>query len=206
MVHKTNETRREGKSISTLEIDMGEKDKEISMLKGMLRTKDMEIDRLRKLVDIDQMTGAGNRRMFDLMAKEIRDIGRRHMHDSKHTMMFSIVVVDLDNLKGVNDAGGHVAGDEIICKSAAVLQDAMREGDRVCRTGGDEFYIIIADSGRNAAEKAIGRAMKILESNGISASYGIASLEEFDINEENVIGKMVKSADERMYENKRAKR
>ena len=206
MVMKTNPMRREGKSISTMEMDLIEKDSEISVLKRMLKSKDAEIDRLRKLVDIDQLTGVGNRRMFDLMSKEILDIGRRHVHNSEHDMKFSIVVIDLNNLKRVNDTEGHDAGDEMIRKSAAVLQDTMRGEDKVCRVGGDEFYIIITNSGMSAAQKAMERAMDALELNEVSASYGIASSEEFDINGEDVIREMVKTADGRMYENKNSSR
>lgn len=95
-----------------------------------------EIERLRQLALHDELTGLPNRRAFlDRLRDEIAR-GRRHGHS------FSLLLLDLNGLKDLNDTFGHQAGDAALCAFAMVLQEAVRTEDLVARIGGDEFAII----------------------------------------------------------------
>jgi two-component system cell cycle response regulator len=87
----------------------------------------------------DDLTGAWNRRYFRRFLEET--IVRAAMRRRPVTVM----VFDLDDFKLYNDRYGHEAGDVILCETVALLNSVIRDCDRVCRIGGDEFAVIFAD-------------------------------------------------------------
>jgi diguanylate cyclase (GGDEF)-like protein len=87
----------------------------------------------------DDLTGAWNRRFFDAFLGEAID------HASAARRPVTIMVFDIDNFKTFNDHFGHEAGDEILCETVRLLTSVIRQGDRVCRIGGDEFAVVFAD-------------------------------------------------------------
>ncbi|WP_167288730.1 putative bifunctional diguanylate cyclase/phosphodiesterase [Nocardioides seonyuensis] len=104
-------------------------------------------DRLAHLVDHDVLTGLGNRRLFD-------DELQRHLERCRrYGPSGSVVLLDLDNFKQVNDTLGHNAGDQLLVVIAGVLRRAVRSTDVVARLGGDEFGIIVTDGDEGAAER-----------------------------------------------------
>jgi diguanylate cyclase (GGDEF)-like protein len=100
---------------------------------------------LRDLTLLDGLTGVGNYRMFWL-ALDAESARARRRGDP-----FSLILLDLDGFKPVNDELGHVAGDEALRRVAEVLRDAVRGEDVVCRHGGDEFSVIAAGAGPGEA-------------------------------------------------------
>ncbi|MCA9292081.1 MAG: GGDEF domain-containing protein, partial [Phycisphaerales bacterium] len=87
----------------------------------------------------DDLTGAWNRRFFDaFMAKTIAEAARQ-----RRTL--TVLVFDIDNFKTFNDSYGHEAGDEILRETVRLLNSVIRQGDRVCRIGGDEFCVVFSD-------------------------------------------------------------
>jgi diguanylate cyclase (GGDEF)-like protein len=113
----------------------------------------------------------------------------------------SVVIMDLDNLKEINDSDGHEAGDEVLQAVGRVLSSLVRRDDVVARIGGDEFGVLL----RNCAELEAGhRAADIaegLERAGVMASLGNATATtaaEFDT--------MIAEADRAMYQAKSARR
>ncbi|MDP2429995.1 MAG: bifunctional diguanylate cyclase/phosphodiesterase [Methylobacter sp.] len=105
----------------------------------------------------DPLTGLHNRRQFnDILHYEI---GRseRHRHE------FSVLMLDLDDFKDINDSYGHPTGDTALCSIASVLLEHTRNGDMCARIGGDEFAIILTETGpkgaRIVAEK-VGEALR----------------------------------------------
>ena len=120
----------------------------VSMLKSTL-TQEKEISR------IDFLTGIPNRRCFiELVNAEINR-ARRYEHP------LTMVCLDLDNFKTVNDCFGHSTGDILLRLVAQTIQDNIRATDTVARLGGDEFAILLPETDRNVAEMIIQRVQKI---------------------------------------------
>src|SRR5215213_357932 len=106
---------------------------------------------LRLLSQQDPLTGLANRRLLhDRLNYEIS----RHR---RHSRRFSVLALDLDGFKGVNDKFGHAAGDEILREIARALEKAVRDQDTVARMGGDEFCVLSPEIGWEDAERLAAR-------------------------------------------------
>ena len=101
---------------------------------------------LASMVLTDPLTGCLNRRGFDQALG--REIGRATRAGSE----FALLAVDLDHFKHVNDTFGHLAGDDVLRAIGALLSKAGRAGDVVARVGGEEFAILLADTGATGAQ------------------------------------------------------
>ena len=105
----------------------------------------------------DPLTGLYNRRQFSAMLDY--EIGRsdRHHHE------FSVLLLDLDNFKDINDTWGHPTGDDALVGVGEVLREHIRKGDIASRIGGDEFAVILTETGREGGATVaenIGRALR----------------------------------------------
>lgn len=146
----------------------------------------------------DGLTGLLNRQGFlDLAADELR----RGNGDGTVTL----ILADLDHFKAINDTYGHSAGDSILQAFATACRSTVRSSDLVSRYGGEEFVILLPDTGADRAQEIaseISRLLRVAElPDGIThptVSYGIASVR----NGEPDLGKMIASADAAMYEAK----
>lgn len=94
----------------------------------------------------DSLTGLANRRAFDEAL--LAEMARSERAKSK----LSILLIDLDHFKSINDEFGHVEGDRCLAATAAAIAGRIRAGDRAFRWGGDEFVILLPDTGMDAAE------------------------------------------------------
>lgn len=104
---------------------------------------------IRHLAEHDALTGLPNRRRF---AEKTKDATVRLGHS---TTTYSILLIDLDRFKPVNDIYGHTAGDAVLCEIATRIQGLVRMGDTVARLGGDEFAVICAiDPALETSEEA----------------------------------------------------
>lgn len=125
--------------------------------------------------------------------------------EKKNHSKSSIVMIDINDFKKINDTYGHLMGDKVLQKVADSLTNNLREKDIVVRYGGDEFLLILSNTHENRAEEIMARiACRLLDSKEfefiVSISYGIAQWNE-SINIEEII----KFADEKMYQMKRKK-
>jgi diguanylate cyclase (GGDEF)-like protein/PAS domain S-box-containing protein len=94
-------------------------------------------DQLREQATHDSLTGLYNRRfMAEILEKEISQALRNNLP-------VSLVMIDIDHFKGLNDNLGHKAGDEMLCKMCDLLATRCRKGDYVCRFGGEEFLVLM---------------------------------------------------------------
>ncbi|HYC99930.1 MAG TPA: GGDEF domain-containing protein, partial [Phycisphaerales bacterium] len=84
----------------------------------------------------DSLTGAFNRRFFDRFLPAAMEQAGRDRHD------LSVLLLDVDNFKTFNDRYGHAAGDQILTETVRLLRSLVRNEDRVCRIGGDEFAVV----------------------------------------------------------------
>ena len=102
--------------------------------------------RLRALISTDALTGLYNRRAFLLLAEKQMESMRRHRS------ALLLFYFDLDNFKHINDTHGHRAGDAALKDVAGLLRHVFREGDTVCRMGGDEFAVLVVDATTESEE------------------------------------------------------
>jgi diguanylate cyclase (GGDEF)-like protein len=131
------------------------------------------MERLRELAFTDPMTGLANyRRLIDCMELEIKRCER-----TKRS--FSIVMLDLDGLKTINDTHGHLCGSRALCRVANALRSQCRSTDLAARYGGDEFCVVLPETSMDGAKNAAKRIADCLateaEAPSISVSAGAAT-------------------------------
>jgi diguanylate cyclase len=117
----------------------------------------------------DPLTGVGNRRAWDRLLEAEEARCRRYGSPA------SLVAIDLDELKQVNDADGHLAGDRLLCRAVEVIGSTMRATDVVARLGGDEFGVLAVECDEGAATVLAERIRAALETAGVRASVGHAT-------------------------------
>ena len=143
----------------------------------------MEYKELRKLrynAATDPLTGLNNRRIFEEYMH--REINRA----SRYGTSFALLSLDLRKFKSVNDTYGHAAGDEILRCVARASLEAIRGSDISCRTGGDEFAILLPQAERGSAEVLAERiarkfqeyANSVAPNTAVAIDYGIAIFPE----------------------------
>ncbi|MCU0857830.1 MAG: GGDEF domain-containing protein [Pontiellaceae bacterium] len=125
----------------------------------------------------DPLTGLYNRRFFDEAFAQQTETARRYHRE------LSLVLLDIDGLKQINDTFGHEAGDNALKTFARLLGEITRKADIVCRIGGDEFAILMPETALSSVWKFTERFFQCLEKTGgpstpwkLSASAGIAAL------------------------------
>jgi len=124
---------------------------------------------MQELAARDKLTGLYNRRLFE---EQFDAAVARSLRNGEE---LSLLVVDLDGLKRINDLGGHPAGDEALCALGDSLRASVRAGDVPCRLGGDEFAIILPGATTADAIKVAERAQENLIARGpYSFSGGVA--------------------------------
>ncbi len=150
----------------------------------------------------DPLTGLPNRRCF---TDELRHMGARAQRENHN---FTLLLIDLDYFKQINDTMGHDAGDALLVEAAKRLQLAVRESDRVARLGGDEFAVLLPHTGEREVAAII--CERIVASMAeavpfgdltmqVSASVGAAAFGEADSD----LDALYKAADLALYETKR---
>jgi diguanylate cyclase (GGDEF)-like protein len=147
-------------------------------LEETVRERTAEIERLSQT---DALTGLANRRHFDEMLESEFRRSLRYGHE------LSLLVVDLDHFKKINDTHGHLGGDAVLRAVGRVLREKVRETDFVGRFGGEEFIVILPESGPVVALKLAENIRAALESEAVifedkvipvTASIGISTLRD----------------------------
>ena len=156
---------------------------------------------LRHQASSDSLTGLANhRRLFEVLYAEI-------CRSKRTNREFSLILLDLDGLKEINDRYGHLAGDRALRRLAHILADCSRSVDTAARQGGDEFALVLPETGIAAATLVVHRicdlAAKDAEEPRLSVSVGAVSYPKDADN----IGTLLYAADKALYamKHKRAK-
>jgi len=177
-------------------------------VRAALRTKHY-YDLLARKAQLDAVTGLWNRAYFDSrMASAIADADR-------HDHPLSVMMVDIDHFKTFNDTYGHPFGDLTLRRVGASLTEGLRPSDVICRYGGEEFVIILADT---SSEEALQTAERLrlhlmvlgLECRGepvtLTASFGVAGSDQLGPDEPITSERLVAMADAALYDAKQSGR
>jgi diguanylate cyclase (GGDEF)-like protein len=154
-------------------------------------------ERVRYMAVSDGLTGLANyRRLVESLDAEVKRYGRSNRP-------FAVLLLDLDDLKQINDQHGHLAGNRALCRVADVLRVHCREVDTPARYGGDEFALVMPETDREAAVQVAGRINGRLaaqtELPKLSVSIGVAVYPENGRSIEQLLG----AADRALYQEKR---
>jgi len=157
---------------------------------------------LRNRTHEDPLTGALNRRGFDEAVRREVDRSRRGRRD------LSLIMIDIDRFKLINDQFGHPAGDDVLVRLSSRIMWAMRRSDFLCRLGGDEFAIILPEVAEDVAHSVAERVAQVCgdlvagEDTPVTLSMGVAGLNL-------AVGSpsdLIRRADEALYAAKRGGR
>jgi two-component system, cell cycle response regulator len=152
--------------------------------------------RLRERAESDSLTGLANhRRLFEVLHTEISR--------SKRTgREFALMLLDVDQFKNINDTYGHLAGDRALCRLANALRSCCRSIDTAARQGGDEFALVLPETGASDAalmgQRICDLLAKDMEEPVLSVSMGIAAYP----GDAESVGPLLYSADAALYEMK----
>lgn len=168
-------------------------------IKYYLMLKDLEYknEELQQMAITDGLTKVYNRRYSMMRLSEEIERARRYNHE------LSVFMLDIDNFKSVNDRYGHQIGDQVLVKLAKTCQQMVRSSDVVTRFGGEEFMIILPETGQERAMVAAEKirteiqALKFsVEGLRITISGGVCEVGKYSLNE------IIKVADENLYKAK----
>ena len=138
-------------------------------------------EELRKLASTDFLTSLTNRAGFE------KSFNNELLRAERYDSFFTLLLIDLDNFKDVNDTYGHDAGDAVLKHFSSILKKVLREIDIISRVGGEEFAVILPDTLAGSGKKASGRILSELRKETLiyngqkivySASIGVSGFEK----------------------------
>jgi len=170
---------------------------ELANSREILAEQRQQIENLRTAVRIDGLTQLANRAYFDEKLSEMLSILQRYNEP------FSLMMIDLDNFKEINDSYGHPAGDRILKGVAFKIKESLRSSDFLARFGGDEFALILIKAGGQTASDVAWKLSSSLQESRflldnipvtVTLSIGVAEADVRDTEES-----LLKRADEALY-------
>ncbi len=157
--------------------------------------------RAERLAQLDPLTGLNNRRAFYDKTSPLWSQAMRHDHAT------SVMLLDIDRFKQINDAHGHAHGDEVLKATANLLRQSVRQGDVLARWGGEEFIVFLPETDRPEAMALAERLraaiadMRVVGEAGetvVTASFGITQQERHHV----TLDALIAAADECLYQAK----
>lgn len=157
----------------------------------------LKFSELNSMVFKDHLTNIGNRAYYD------ESLQRAIEQSSRNQQSLSLMVLDINDFKIINDTFGHLKGDQVLQHFASVLTQSIRTSDMVFRLGGDEFAIILQPSDQKAVNIVIKRIFKEIEKNSLLSELNFASSIGFCHWKEGVSANdLFSTADKNLYINK----
>ncbi len=155
---------------------------------------------LEVMAQTDPLTGAWNRRSFEVIFETQQQIARREQRP------LSLILIDIDRFKRINDQHGHQCGDEVLRSVANLLVRQLRKVDAVCRIGGEEFVVIVSATAFAQALELAEKLRRQLETSRmceltVTASFGVSSYRDGDS-----LRTLLSRADQALYRAKEAGR
>lgn len=174
----------------------GKLEKINGQFEDITRQKELELE-LKRMAFFDELTDIPNRKMLDRQIQKALVRSKRHHHN------FSLMFIDLDDFKKVNDTLGHDAGDQLLIDVVSRINECIREEDLISRIGGDEFIVMFEETGKGEIEQIakriidrVGEPYPLNENTAsISLSIGISMYPDDGEDKETLI----KAADIAMY-------
>jgi diguanylate cyclase (GGDEF)-like protein len=165
----------------------------VVMLSGALLDQARLFEQVRSMAVSDPLTGLANyRRLISVLEAEL-DRSRRTQRS------FSIVLLDMDGLKTINDHYGHLTGSRALVRLGKILRNHSRAIDTAARYGGDEFALVLPEAGKDLASRVVSRIRERLaaetEPPALSVSAGVAAFPEDGDSPEKLLG----AADRALY-------
>lgn len=160
--------------------------------------------KLIELTIMDELTGLNNRRGFSILAAKQIKKADRHKHG------LTLIYIDLDNMKWINDNLGHKEGDRALIDLSTILKKSFRSSDIIARLGGDEFAGLVTDHQGKTSETILARMKKSMDSlnsqkirpYNLSISFGVI---RYDPENPCSLDKLLEHADKAMYSHKHEK-
>ncbi|HEX5004332.1 MAG TPA: GGDEF domain-containing protein [Gemmatimonadales bacterium] len=159
------------------------------------------VEQLQTAANTDELTALLNRRALE------ERLGAELARSTRHELDTTIILLDLDNFKLVNDSGGHAAGDELLRGVGRLLKEQCRQPDVVGRLGGDEFLVILPMTSPREAMVLVGRVQarladleKLGQGHPVAVSIGVAAAPRHGT----TVSSLMAAADAAMYKAKRA--
>ena len=187
------------------------KDAEIYQLRNVELQREVEERKqaqsaLERLATIDTLTGLANRRYFLELAE------RAFYQAQRYNRPLSVVMIDVDNFKQINDTFGHAAGDQVLAGISKRMQQVLRRSDILGRYGGDEFVVLLPETGQEGARRMTERLREAVARNvetignldlpvslsvGVSSSFGMTNI---------TLDQLLQRADKALYTSKQSGR
>ncbi|HEV2489215.1 MAG TPA: diguanylate cyclase [Candidatus Acidoferrales bacterium] len=155
-------------------------------------------EQFRHLALTDSLTGLANyRRLREVLDSEIKRYART-------SRPFSILLLDLDELKKINDTHGHVVGSRALVRVANLLRSQLRELDTPARFGGDEFVVVLPETACKGAQKVASRISERLRDDAMQPRLSVSSGTAAFPQDGKTIDELLAAADRSLYREKRA--
>jgi len=153
-------------------------------------------DRMKQLAYVDGLTGIHNRRYFEM--RLVEELERA----SRFQGRMSLIMLDIDNFKRMNDEFGHLLGDEMLRAVSTILKQQLRKMDMVCRYGGDEFAIVVPETAGESAMRVAEKLRRQVETHffpgvprPVTISCGVADYPAHGVTRDEIVA----AADAALY-------
>ncbi|GLS91278.1 hypothetical protein GCM10007916_23470 [Psychromonas marina] len=167
---------------------------DITELKKLQHDLEIAVQQIERLANTDALTNISNRRFFEVISEKKFAIAKRYHKD------FSVMLLDIDHFKKVNDNYGHEGGDDVLKALARMCTDMVRNTDTLCRIGGEEFVVLLPETNLKKAYILAERIRLAINKHdfyivnlkctvGISVSIGVSAIKEEDENVRDILNR-----------------